>query len=405
MRTACSAACRHLISVSAFVGVLFLAACANLQTVGRSSSIPAPTAVVVSTGSGQSAGAALPLSRMANGKAIHLDAQQRLVITTVRGFCAEPSPDALAAYASALGLSASDPTKKALVASDSLSSTAASIGLRTQSITLMRDALYRMCEAHLNGSLNQETMAQILDRSLDLTAVVLAIEQLTGAVAAGQAALDTTASSSTTAMLLANEQALEVAKKRLEQKEAAAAEAKTKHDQLAQEEAAKKADVETAQTKYQSAEGDAKTQAQEELDAATKLAQAAEKDALEAKDDLDEADEEVEDAKELLAEIQRTRDSAIADSKTRVSGSAKAGNVTVVTRGDAAIKDVAESVEAMVKTVLLKPGYINARCADSMMAGPKSASARDMEIFVHQKEYCIQATGKSDAQLNALMQQ
>ena len=93
------------------------------------------------------------LSKGEEGVAIHLDAQQRLVLHNAKRFCAEPSPDALQAYAASLGLSGTDPAKGAASLSGAQQSIAGGIGLRTQSITILRDALYRMCEAYNNGVL------------------------------------------------------------------------------------------------------------------------------------------------------------------------------------------------------------------------------------------------------------
>ena len=105
----------------------------------------------------------------------------------------------MSAYASALGLGISDPTKRAASLSNALGSSAASIGLRTQSITLMRDALYRMCEANANQAISGVSVEMILRRSQDLTAVIMAIEQLTGAVTANQAILSGSSGSSASA--------------------------------------------------------------------------------------------------------------------------------------------------------------------------------------------------------------
>lgn len=169
------------------------AGCANVNTLARSSSIPTQR----------------------GGKAIHLDAQQRLVVFTAMKYCAEPSPDALAAYAAALGFSGSKLPGDSLSASGALNSVAGSIGLRTQSITLMRDTLYRNCEAALNGYLGPEQMAVLMSRSQDLTAVILAIEQLTGAVAAPPVTLNTGGSSSSASTLAANTEALKAAEEQL----------------------------------------------------------------------------------------------------------------------------------------------------------------------------------------------
>lgn len=151
--------------------------------------------------------------------AIHLDAQQRLVLSkkNMEIICAEPNPDAMAAYAAALGLGVQIPRLGGGSVAQSGSSSVADIGLRTQSITLMRDALYRLCEASMNGMANKYHMPPLLVRGMDLTAVVLATEQLTGAVAASQSALvasaKASAASSGSEMIRANEQALDIAEK------------------------------------------------------------------------------------------------------------------------------------------------------------------------------------------------
>ena len=74
-------------------------------------------------------------------KAIHLDAKQRVVMSKDQGkiLCAEPSPDALSAFASCLSGSASATGQGAASLAFALSEGAGSIGLRTQTITLLRD--------------------------------------------------------------------------------------------------------------------------------------------------------------------------------------------------------------------------------------------------------------------------
>ncbi|MBM3482652.1 MAG: hypothetical protein FJX66_05065 [Alphaproteobacteria bacterium] len=116
-----------------------MGACANFESIGRRSNLP-------DDGSHES-------------RAIHLDAKQRLVFAKGGGdrdddpaaVCAEPSPDALSAIAASAGIGASVPSQGAASAAAALQTSAASIGLRTQSITLMRDALYRVCEAYYSG--------------------------------------------------------------------------------------------------------------------------------------------------------------------------------------------------------------------------------------------------------------
>lgn len=178
--------------------IAVLSGCANFNSVGRSSSL----------GGGS----------YSENVAIHLDAQQRVVLSkgNMEKICSEPSPDAMAAYAAALGLGVQIPRIGGGSLAQGGSSSIADIGLRTQTITVMRDALYRICEASMNGTINEYHMPPLLVRGMDLTAVVLATEQLTGAVAASQAALVASAKASATAsgseMLRANEQALDLAK-------------------------------------------------------------------------------------------------------------------------------------------------------------------------------------------------
>ena len=56
------------------------------------------------------------------------------------------------------------------------------IGLRTQSIQLLRDAMYRICEAYWNDALDSESLIAMHRRFQNLMTGLLAIEQLTGAV-------------------------------------------------------------------------------------------------------------------------------------------------------------------------------------------------------------------------------
>jgi hypothetical protein len=153
-------------ALSAIAALVTLTGCANLTTVSRSHQLP-----------GNDTDKA--------GIAIHLDAKQRVVYQSGVGrLCAEPSPDALSAYAASFGGSGSAQGYGSAAVAQALSESSASIGLRTQSITLMRDALYRICELYYSGGLNEVAAQQLLARSQDMTIGVLAIEQLTGAVAA-----------------------------------------------------------------------------------------------------------------------------------------------------------------------------------------------------------------------------
>ncbi|MGF1508377.1 MAG: hypothetical protein ACFB9M_02620 [Myxococcota bacterium] len=91
--------------------------------------------------------------------AVTIDAKQRFMLVGVSGgdriVCTEPSPDALSARAAALSGSLSKGDIGAAIGTSS-SESAASIGLRTQTVQLLRDAYFRLCEAYLNKALNKE---------------------------------------------------------------------------------------------------------------------------------------------------------------------------------------------------------------------------------------------------------
>lgn len=168
-----------------------LGGCANLSTISRTTPLP---------------GAAV---------AVHLDSAQRLVYANNQGMlCAEPTPDALQSYANAFGGSAGTRSNEAVSLSNAFTANAMGVGLHTQSITLMRDILYRICEQSHNGRLTNMDVTQLLQRAQDLTLGVLAIEQLTGAVTARQPMLINTSLSSAASAINDTLAQLDIARKR-----------------------------------------------------------------------------------------------------------------------------------------------------------------------------------------------
>ena len=98
---------------------------------------------------------------------VSLDARQRTIISVERGtppeshrvVCAEPSPDALATMAASAAASAGVsglpqlPGSAEVASSFTSAEQAALIGARNSTIQLLRDGLYRACEAYMNGAL------------------------------------------------------------------------------------------------------------------------------------------------------------------------------------------------------------------------------------------------------------
>src|SRR5688572_7845325 len=113
-----------------------------------------------------------------------IDAKQRALFQRQGVVCAEPSPDALSALAASQGLTVATPDGTSVGQSLSIAEAAGAIGLRTQSIQLMRDHMYRVCEGYLSGAVSGITF-QLMHRRFQTTVVgILAIEQLTGAMRA-----------------------------------------------------------------------------------------------------------------------------------------------------------------------------------------------------------------------------
>ena len=131
---------------------------------------------------------------------ITIDASQRAIYSVSKSdnkngvkrewtaVCAEPSPDAISALASSFGLDAAVASKAIGLAINSQDSTA-SIGLRTQTIQLLRDAMYRLCEGYASGALDATGFSRLQRRYQHVMLALLAIEQLTGPVVAQQLAL------------------------------------------------------------------------------------------------------------------------------------------------------------------------------------------------------------------------
>lgn len=151
---------------------LALSGCANLSTVFRSFEL--------AEGSGDAA----------KIKSVALDAQQRTILVTAvpdefggkqrMVFCAEPSPDSFFALDSSFGGSGSISRGSskasgeaaqglALAGSDALST-------RNATIQLLRDGLYRACEAYASGALTRLEYSDVTLRYQRMVLALLSIE-------------------------------------------------------------------------------------------------------------------------------------------------------------------------------------------------------------------------------------
>lgn len=127
-----------------------------------------------------------------NVQSVSIDAKQRMIFTApkldengdatnYRVVCAEPSPDVFSAFAASLsGSLESDSIEAAL--EGAFSENAATIGLRTQVIQLLRDGMYRICEGVLSNQISEDEFYSLHQRYQRIMVTLVAIEQLTGAV-------------------------------------------------------------------------------------------------------------------------------------------------------------------------------------------------------------------------------
>ena len=96
--------------------------------------------------------------------------------------CAEPSPDAMASLAYELSAKGGVAEKASGEIALAMHDSAAFTGIRTQSIQLLRDFGYRLCESHLSGAITSAQYDLLMRRFQKNTVALLAIEQLTGTV-------------------------------------------------------------------------------------------------------------------------------------------------------------------------------------------------------------------------------
>ena len=118
---------------------------------------------------------------------------------TVRIVCAEPSPDAVTVFGASIAASGGMSGSEQVSLGGGYQEAAASIGLRTAAITLIRDIAYRACEARMNGAFGEGEYEKILGGMPAVVVGVFAIDGLTQMRAAPavvvNAALPTTTAS------------------------------------------------------------------------------------------------------------------------------------------------------------------------------------------------------------------
>lgn len=126
------------------------------------------------------------VARTGGTKSLVMDAKRRAIIgipnpnpeniKRMAFLCAEPSPDALAAISTALTLSPKADKDTLTIA---VTEAARQLGRRNATIQLLRDGLYRQCEAFLNGIVDAATYSWMANKYVNAMVVLLAIEEIT----------------------------------------------------------------------------------------------------------------------------------------------------------------------------------------------------------------------------------
>lgn len=327
---------------------------------------------------------------------IAIDAEQRVVISVpakgsspqARIVCAEPSPDVFkirgATFSGLLEKAAKQDLELALSAAEA----GQNIGLRTQSIQLLRDAMYRACEGAAGGMLSPTEFGELQTRFQKLTAVLLATEQLTGAVRPVVAPILTTGGSANTGVgLVAIQEELEAARSK------EAAQSKAVEEQAGKVQPLKAA-ADAAEKKLSDAQ-DPSDEAKKTLEADRDKAQAALKPE---QDKLDQAHATLAELTANRLALEQKRQAA------RSAATTAGGGAVFVAVGDPArqmdpkaAEKVAEVVKEMVIEVF-RQDSASQRCLSHFADLSKAAAEKELEAKKVQGQISVNILASAKAQ-------
>lgn len=232
---------------------------------------------------------------LSDDKSITTGARQRAVLNITPGdgsrpglinperiVCAEPSPDVASAIAQSFGFGVSVLQFGAGSASAAQAENVAQLAERTASIQLLRDQMYRACEAYANGAITGTTYNLIMSKNNDAMVTMMLGETAGGRFGRSLAAIGTSASGEAEASIIALKElqdALDAADKEVEdaQKEEDDAEEKladkkdaAEKDEDASDEEKADNDAEVDEAEAELAAAQEKTRQKEEDRAETK---------------------------------------------------------------------------------------------------------------------------------------
>jgi len=371
----------NCLRLSAALSLVFvLCGCAEMHALTSSTPAPAKQAAPPPP-SGSKAGA--------EAYAATLDAKQRLFLANALGvICAEPSLDPHAALA--LSVSSAGSGDKAVAAAPSgPRDTAFGAAPRAQWSALMRDEMYRICEAYHNKAISGPQVAQMLSKAQDLTLATAAVEHLTDAVAGRvpHATPPIGSGDAASSAGLTQLRGLAEVVQREEQRRNAALEAATQAVDKSKANLAQKQSAASSAGKRESVEE------KEQLAAAVVQAQV----------ELAAAEQSVKDVQGQIEEAKKTRQ-AIEKGIEMAATEQKAG--APVTRvfpppappaplDENALAQVAISVKEIVAVVVNK-SYLAEGCFALLTADrPVNPSAEDIKAREEQVKFCMSVVQSS----------
>ncbi|HVW64714.1 MAG TPA: hypothetical protein VHB01_06835 [Nitrosospira sp.] len=321
-------------------------------------------------------------------RAVAIDVKQRAIFSITQRLdpknnqwksrniiCPESSPDALSA--TSLGSSISNIlsamtspggpiTTDQFQAAVATGEAAASIGLRTQSIQLMRDGMVFNCLMYMNGALTERHAYKLQRRNQNSTLGLLAIEQLTNAVKADQVALSSSSQAGSGKENVDKEAAaLEAAKTKQISAQSEADKKKLEAGNLETEVKAQQKKTDDARALYQAAVNTdkAKSDATTMSNVASTLAtlQGEESTLMQKSNDLQEKNIAVralqETAKSAAQQVTIAQ-GALDQASARVSAATNAHALVSASGGRTVLisDNLASTVEKIIKTVLDESG-------------------------------------------------
>ncbi|WPZ34304.1 hypothetical protein T8K17_24115 [Thalassobaculum sp. OXR-137] len=277
-------------------------------------------------------------------KVLLIDAKQRAITVGQRDghkpvYCAEPSPDAFSVYSAAIGGGLSTPQQVSAALSAAFNETGSSIGLRTQTIQMLRDSMYRLCEAYNNGAMSGLALQRAHLQAQNTMMALLAVEQLTGyalptvAQQGGKAAASAEASQKLNLV-----QELQDTTERLREEESELEE----KVRLQEEEATKAEEERDAARDAAAAEGAGSAEQRRLAEAQSKVDQERER--------RNNARDKLEEKRSLISKLERSLDLAVkstAEAESTFGTTAQSGNSNVD-------KDTAVAISTAVRDIVFQ---------------------------------------------------